>query len=146
MESEPVGELGPAGSPGAPASKKDKEGSNSRSRRQWRKIKARGERAGAATARKEPWTSYGKLGIQWADPPPREVGGVRGLAHCRPAGGCEDDVGAEYTPSVETTGRPTTVLGGKSRMLVFWTRVPLWLGTRCVTLGNSCPQCFPPGK
>lgn len=75
MESESAGEVGLAGSPGAPASKKDEEGSNSRRRRQWRKIKAKGERAGAATARKKPWTSYGKLGTQWADPPPREAGG-----------------------------------------------------------------------
>lgn len=30
---------------------------------------------------------------------------------------------AEYTPSIETIGRPTTVLGGESRMQVSWTRV-----------------------
>ncbi|XP_036131718.1 hormone-sensitive lipase isoform X2 [Molossus molossus] len=41
MESASAGEVGLAGSPGAPASKKDRMRSNSRSRRQWRKIKAK---------------------------------------------------------------------------------------------------------
>lgn len=37
---------GPAGAAGAPASKKDKKGSKNRSRRRWRKVKTKGERAG----------------------------------------------------------------------------------------------------
>lgn len=72
--------------------------------------------------------------------------GVRGLAHCRPAGGCGDDVSAEFPPSLETTGRPATASGRESRMRVFGPALLLWLSTRFVTLGNSCSHCFPPGK
>lgn len=44
---EPAGKEGPAGAPGDRASKKDKERSKRQSRRRWRKIKAKGEHAGA---------------------------------------------------------------------------------------------------
>ncbi|KAF6078018.1 lipase E, hormone sensitive type [Phyllostomus discolor] len=41
---ESAGETGPAGASGAPASKEDKEGSKCRSRRRWRKVKAKASR------------------------------------------------------------------------------------------------------
>ncbi|KAM5297843.1 hormone-sensitive lipase isoform 1-T1 [Glossophaga mutica] len=41
---ESVGGTGPAGAPGAPASKEDKEGPKCRSRRRWRKVKAKASR------------------------------------------------------------------------------------------------------
>lgn len=70
-------EAGPAEAPGAPASKEDKERSlsKSRRRRRWRKTKAKGERAGRASAPKEPWTYCGEVGTEWTDPSPRQVGG-----------------------------------------------------------------------
>lgn len=110
---EPAGKEGPAGAPGDRASKKDKERSKRQSRRRWRKIKAKGEHAGAATARKEPWTSCGGLGTEWTAPPAREVGesvdwpmaALRGNAAMP---------GAACTPSVETAGRSAAVMGGES--------------------------------
>lgn len=44
---ESAGEAGPAGAPWAPASKNEKEGSKRQSRREWRKVKAKGEHVGA---------------------------------------------------------------------------------------------------
>lgn len=41
---------GPARVPGAPASKKDKERCKRRSRRRWRKLKAKGEHPGAGSS------------------------------------------------------------------------------------------------
>lgn len=42
-----AGPAGAAGAGGAPGSRRDKEGPKSRSRRRWRKVKAKGEHAGA---------------------------------------------------------------------------------------------------
>lgn len=66
---EPAGEAGPAGAPGAPASKNDKERSKRRSRRRWRKIKAKGEHAGA---RPQPGRNLGHPAGNW---------GLSGLTH-----------------------------------------------------------------
>lgn len=46
---------------------------------------------------------------------------------------------AEYTPSIETIGRPTTALGGESKMRVSWTRLP----ALALYSSRDCRQLLP---
>lgn len=66
---ESAGKEGPAGALGDRASKKDRERSKRQSRRRWRKIKAKGEHAGA---RQQPGRNFGHPAGDW---------GLSGLTH-----------------------------------------------------------------